>query len=269
MTFSKKSLGQNFLIDKNIIKKITNLTNISNQNIFEIGPGKGSLTSEILKHNPKSLTLVEKDKNLYSTLIKKYKQIKKINLINEDILKTNLDEILLKDTIVFGNLPYNISSQILVKFIRLNKWPPKYSKLIFMFQKEVAEKVIGTFGTTKYGRLSILTDYRLQIGKKFDVSPNSFSPKPKVISSVLLLEPKQKLFYKIKKIENLEKITAIFFSNKRKMINKNIIKIFNNTDYLNYFKDLNLNLRPSDLRSEKYFEITKLYEKLKLSSLVK
>ena len=115
----QKILGQNFLIDLNVIKKIVDLTNIRNKNILEIGPGKGALTSEILKRKPRSLTLIEKDKFIYEELKIKYENNKILKIHNEDFLKFDLEKKLKKDTIIFGNLPYNISSQILVKLINL------------------------------------------------------------------------------------------------------------------------------------------------------
>ena len=260
MNYAKKSLGQNYLIDLNIVKKIINLTDIYNKNILEIGPGKGALTREILKNKPKSLILIEKDNTLSEELKLKYKNQKNIIVYNKDILKFDFED-KLKNTIIFGNLPYNISSQILAKIIRFKKIPPKYSALILMFQKELAQRIVGKFNTSKYGRLSILTNYKLKVLDKFDVSPNSFFPKPKVNSTVLYLEPNTKKFDKIKKIENLEKITNILFSNKRKMINKTIKKIFSR-DQLNLIKNLNLTCRPSELEPEKYYELTNFFESL-------
>ncbi len=252
MLHPKKSLGQNFLIDKNIINKITSLKNIKNRNILEIGPGRGALTEKILEKNPKSLILIEKDYKLYEVLKKKYKNNNKVTLFNSDILKIDLEKIIDIKSIVFGNLPYNISSQILVKLIKFKNWPPKFTDLIFMFQKEVAEKIIGK----SFGRLTIITNYRLKLSNKFNVSPNCFYPKPKITSSVLHLSPIKKEINKIKNLDNLEMITNIFFSNKRKMIKKNYKKILGKKR----IKNLNLNLRPSDLKSEIYYKITELYE---------
>ena len=252
MLHPKKSLGQNFLIDKNIINKITSLKNIKNRNILEIGPGRGALTEKILEKNPKSLILIEKDYKLYEVLKKKYKDNNKVTLFNSDILKIDLEKIIEIKSIVFGNLPYNISSQILVKLIKFKNWPPKFTDLIFMFQKEVAEKIIGK----SFGRLTIITNYRLKLSNKFNVSPNCFYPKPKITSSVLHLSPIKKEINKIKNLDNLEMITNIFFSNKRKMIKKNYKKILGKKR----IKNLNLNLRPSDLKSEIYYKITELYE---------
>ena len=261
MKYVKKSLGQNFLIDLNIIKKITNLSNIFNNDILEIGPGKGALTNQILKNKPKSLILIEKDKLLAEELRIKYYKNKNIKVYNEDILKFDIEKKIKIGTIIYGNLPYNISSQILVKIIKFNQWPPKYSKLIFMFQKEMADKITGKYGSSAYGRLSIITNYRLNILNKFNVSSNCFFPKPKIKSTVICFQPNSTLLNKIRKIENLEKITNTFFSTKRKMINKNIKKIFKNYKDIKFINNLDLNSRPSDLSPDKYYKITEFFEK--------
>jgi len=260
MRFAKKSLGQNFLIDKNITNKIINLTKIRERNIIEIGPGHGSLTSEILKRKPKSLVIIEKDLELSKKLKLKYNDNKKIKVINDDVLKIDLEKLVVDNTSVIGNLPYNVSSQILVKFLKFKKWPPKYNEIIFMFQKELGNKIIGKFSTSGYGRLSILSNFRLKIVNKFIVSPNCFNPKPKVTSMVIHFIPVNNKEFKINKIDNLEKITNILFSNKRKMINKNIKKILNK-DQIRYLSDLNLKHRPANLKPELYYKITELFER--------
>ena len=260
MIFPKKSLGQNYLIDKNIIKKIISLTKINNRNVIEIGPGKGALANEILNNNPKSLTLIEKDDNLFKILKKKYSLKKNIKIYNADILKFDIEKISKKNGIIFGNLPYNISSQILVKILRFNQWPPKVNDIIFMFQKELGDKIIGKFKSSGYGRLSILSNLKLDISNKFYVSNNSFFPKPKVKSTVIHFKPKKDNIFKIKNIKNLEKVTNIFFSNKRKMVNKSIKKILSN-EKINEIQNLNIYSRPSDLKPEIYYKITELFEK--------
>tara|TARA_B110001452_G_C15213710_1_gene420949 strand:+ start:139 stop:927 length:789 start_codon:yes stop_codon:yes gene_type:complete len=261
MIYAKKSLGQNFLIDKNIIKKIVNISNIRNKNVLEIGPGKGALTDQILENQPKSLTLIEKDKLLSDKLKLKYYKNSKIKILNKDILKFDFEKVINENSIIFGNLPYNISSQILIQVLKFKKWPPKYSDLIFMFQREMAERIIGRFGTSKYGRLSIITKYRLEIADKFNISPFCFTPIPKVISTVLHFVPTKKSYTRIKNINSLEKITNIFFSNKRKMINKNIKKIFNKNKKINELKNLDLKARPSEVKPELFYKITQIFEK--------
>ena len=255
MFYSKKSLGQNFLIDRNIIKKIINLVNIKNKDVVEIGPGNGAITDEIINLNPSSLIVIEKDNFLLEKLKEKYKKIRSIKFYNDDVLKIDLEKIIKKNSVIFGNLPYNISSQILVKFIKFKKWPPKYSSLIFMFQKEVAAKILGK----SYGRLSIIANYRLKPLSKFDVSANCFFPKPKVTSTVIHLVPLKKIIYNIKNIENLEFVTNMFFSSRRKKINKKIKEIFSSKQ-ISKFKDLNLNYRPSDLKKEFYYQAVEIYE---------
>ncbi len=257
--FAKKSLGQNFLIDQNIIKKIINLVEIKNQNIIEIGPGKGALTKEILKKNPKSLILIEKDNKFYQNLRNEYSNKNKVSIFNKDILKFDLNRIKKKNLIIFGNLPYNISSQILVKFIKINNWPPNYKDIIFMFQKELSDKIVASYPSKNYGRLSILTNYRLNPVNKFNISSNCFFPKPKVVSSIIHFKPKINFRIKIKNIDRLEKITNLFFSKKRKMIKKSLLKLLDNKK-INLIGDINLNLRPENLSPEIYYKITNLYE---------
>ena len=259
MTFIKKSLGQNFLIDKNVIRRIVNLVDINNKHIIEIGPGRGALTDEILKKNPRTLKIIEKDTQLAKKLQMKHSKNKIVKTYNADILNFNFEKIINKNSIIFGNLPYNISSQILVKIIKFKKNPPNYNSLILMFQKELGEKIIAKFPSKKYGRLSILTSYKLNIRDKFLVSPNCFYPKPKINSLVIHLQPNKKLVVKIKDLNNLEKLTQILFNNKRKMINKVIKKNFKPNQIQSIFK-LNLNSRPAEIKPEDYYKITQKLE---------
>ena len=256
----KKSLGQNFLIDNNILNKIIKLAEISNCDIVEIGPGTGNLTKKIIEQRPNNLILIEKDKILSSNLKNELEKYNNYEIFNEDILKFDLEKNIKKNSIIIGNLPYNISSQILVKLIKFKKWLPKYKKLILMFQKEVADKILATFNTSDYGRLAVLSAARLKITDHFNVSPNSFYPVPKVRSTVLVFEPIVNKDFKIKNIENLEKISHIFFSRKRKMINKAFNKIFKNPLEASKKINVNLNLRPNELSENEYFKITEFYE---------
>jgi len=258
MKFAKKSLGQNFLIDQNIIKKIVNLKDLKNKNVIEIGPGKGALTKEIIKKKPRSLILIEKDSHLVGELEKKFSKEKCLKIFIADILKFDIEKIIKNKSVIMGNLPYNISSQILVKILKLS-WPPKFEDLILMFQKELGEKIIGKYMSSNYGRLSILSNFRLSFENKFIISPNCFFPKPKVKSMVIHFKPKKNQLFKIKNLENLEKITNILFSNKRKMINKNLKRIPRNQEIVKQLK-LQINLRPSEVKPETYYKITELFE---------
>tara|TARA_Y100001935_G_scaffold250474_1_gene250688 strand:+ start:121 stop:894 length:774 start_codon:yes stop_codon:yes gene_type:complete len=255
MRFVKKSLGQNFLIDTNIIRKIIRTVDIKSRNILEIGPGKGALTNQILRLKPKTFSVIEKDDKLASSLIKKFQNFKNFKVNNKDFLRCDIEKIIKKDTIIFGNLPYNISSQILIKLIKTKIWPPSYTDLILMFQKEVADKILGR----TYGRLTISSNYRLKVSKKFEISPNCFFPKPKVISTVLHFKPKIETIYKINNFENLEKITNIFFSNRRKIIKNSLQKILTKEKLIK-LRNLDLNQRPEDLQPEIFYKIVQLYE---------
>ena len=256
----KKSLGQNFLSDKNIIKSIVEIGNIKDNNtVLEIGPGTGNLTEFILKKKPKSFFVIEKDYNLVKLLYEKFNN--KINIINKDVLNFELNEVLKEKIIVYGNLPYNISTEILIKWITDSKKFESCKKLILMFQKEVADRILAKTNSRNYGRLSIISNWRLNIKKEFNISPQCFFPKPKVDSTLLSFVPKKEFYY-IKNPENLEKITRIFFNQRRKMIKNPLKQIFKNPEKVAVNFKLNLNLRPQNLSPLTYFNITREYERL-------
>ena len=257
---AKKSLGQNFLIDKNIIKSIVNIGDIKKNNvILEVGPGTGNLTEYILKKNPKKIFVIEKDSNLVNLLNGKFHD--KINILNKDILKFDLNNISKEKIIIFGNLPYNISTKILTQWITTHEKFKCYKKLILMFQKEVADRILAKTNSRNYGRLSIISNWRLNIKKEFNISPQCFFPKPKVDSTLLSFVPKKEFYY-IKNPENLEKITRIFFNQRRKMIKNPLKQIFKNPEKVAVDFKLNLNLRPQNLSPLTYFNITREYERL-------
>ena len=260
MIRAKKSLGQNFLIDKDIIDTIINTVPITDNEILEVGPGSGNLTREILRNNPSKIYLVEKDTFLAESL----KEIRdeRVKIFNDDILKFDENLLSKNKIIVFGNLPYNISTEILSKWITDLKNDYWFSDLVLMFQKEVADRIIAQFNTSAYGRLSILANWRLNMNKICDISPASFSPRPKIQSSLIHFTPK-KDFAKIKHPINLEKITRIFFSHRRKMLKKPFNQIFNgNNDIIKKF-NIDLNLRPQNLDFNTYYQLTIDYEKLR------
>jgi len=257
---AKKSLGQNFLTDRNVLEKIINSTSIQNKTILEVGPGTGNLTSFILKENPKKVFVIEKDNDLAKNLKNTFKD--QLTIINDDIL--NIDENLLFDekVTVFGNLPYNISTEILSKWIlnlKDNFW---FDHLILMFQKEVANRLIAKFNTSNYGRLSILANWKLNVRKICDIKPECFSPRPKIDSTLLIFSPKLN-FYRIKDSKNLEMITRVFFSHRRKMLKKPFNQLFNgNHNIINKLK-IDLNLRPQNLDFNTYYQLTNEYENLR------
>ena len=256
----KKSLGQNFLIDRNVLEQIVDTVEITNKEVLEIGPGSGNLTTFILKKNPKKLHVIEKDDELALLLEDKFTN--EITIINDDVLKISEDKISSEKLTVFGNLPYNISTEILSKWItNLDKkiW---FESLVLMFQKEVAERIIAKSNTSKYGRLSILSNWKLNIKKIIDIKPQSFSPRPKIDSTLLLFTPREK-FLELKDAKNLEMITRIFFSQRRKMLKKPFNQVFNNAKEVAEKFNIDLNLRPQNLEPEMYFKLVKEYESLR------
>jgi len=256
----KKSLGQNFLIDRLVLEQIVDTVEVNNKEVLEIGPGSGNLTSFILKKNPKKVTVIEKDDDLAILLEDKFAN--EINIINDDILKISEDKISSEKLIVFGNLPYNISTEILSKWIvnlGKNFW---FESLVLMFQKEVAERIIAETNTSKYGRLSILSSWKLNINKIIDIKPQSFSPRPKIDSTLLLFTPREN-FFELEDAKNLEMITRIFFSQRRKMLKKPFNQVFKNAKKVSEKFNIDLNLRPQNLEPEIYFKLVKEYESLK------
>ena len=214
MSFTlKRKFGQNFLIDKNILNKISLLIHLENLNILEIGPGDGNLTDNIVLRKPSHLTLVEIDKDLIKRLKNKYKNLNKIDIINENILDFVFKE---KYEIVISNLPYNISSQILVKLSTTNYNP---DILILMFQKEFANRLLEK----KLNSLNSLIKCFYNIKLNFNVSRNCFRPIPKVDSTVLTFEKKTKSLISKKETQNFIIFKRKLFSHKRKSL-KNLLK---------------------------------------------
>ena len=260
MIRAKKSLGQNFLIDRDVLEKIVNVAPIKNKIVLEIGPGTGNLTSFILKYNPERLFVVEKDNDLAKNLDETFKD--QLTIINDDILNINENLLFKKKTTVFGNLPYNISTQILGKWIvdlKDNFW---FDHLVLMFQKEVADRIIAQPNTSTYGRLSILSNWKLNVKKICDIKPESFSPRPKIDSSLLYFSPKKE-FFKLKNPNNLEKVTRIFFNQRRKMLKKPFNQLFNGDQQILKELEIDLNLRPQNLDFSIYYQLTRAYENLR------
>ena len=257
---AKKSLGQNFLIDRNILEQIVDTVDVKNKEVLEIGPGSGNLTTYILKKNPKKLYVIEKDDDLALLLKEKFND--QLEIINDDVLKIPENDISDEKLTVFGNLPYNISTEILSKWIinlKKNFW---FESLVLMFQKEVADRIIAQCNSSKYGRLSILSNWKLNIEKIIDIKPESFSPRPKIDSSLLLFTPRLD-FFEIDNAKNLEMITRIFFSQRRKMLKKPFNQVFKNSKKVSEKFNIDLNLRPQNLEPEIYFNLVKEYEILR------
>ena len=234
----KKKYGQNFLIDDNITNKIINLINYDDLNILEIGPGDGKLTSKIINKKPKKLDLIEIDTGLVENLIDKFKDHNFLNVINDDILKYDLKN---NYDLVISNLPYNISSQVLIKLSLMRETP---NEMILMFQKEFATKLLEN----KLNSINSIINCFFKISLKFHVSKNCYRPIPKVDSSVLKFEKLNKSLIKTNEIESFIKFKRYLFSYKRKSM-RNLLKKYK------FIENINLNLRAESLKLKELIKI--------------
>ena len=234
----KKKWGQNFLIDKNIAKKIVDIADIkSTDDVLEIGPGTGSLT-EIICQKAKETTCVEIDPNLSEFIVKK--ELNKVYVENCDILKYEPNNI--NNAIIIGNLPYNITTPIIFKFLKKNNW----KKMVFMVQKEVGQRIVSEHNSKIYGRLSVMCQTYSKINFEFTISKNVFYPKPKVESCVISFLPR-----KIKFTKDYETFIRKCFSNRRKILKNNL------KDYSTDLPEKILVKRPAELTVDEYIDLMK------------
>tara|TARA_Y200000002_G_scaffold374691_1_gene375818 strand:- start:130 stop:921 length:792 start_codon:yes stop_codon:yes gene_type:complete len=250
-SFPKKSLGQNFIKNKDFILKLSELIRSDNDtNIFEVGPGMGALTDQLVKKKFKNLYLIEKDLSLYLMLDKRFREYNNIFAYNSDALDYNY-EVINKNqkSLIVGNLPFNISSQLLVNWIANYSWPPFYSKMILMFQKEVAERIIAKHNQKSYSRISVISQSRCEIRLLLNAPSNIFFPKPKVDGTVLEFSPITK--NSDVNILNLQKLLRKSFKHRRKKI-KTSLKDY---DYLLKRFDIDDSLRAENLSVEEYCKL--------------
>jgi len=255
----KKKFGQNFLHNIQIIKKIISSANIKkNSNVLEVGPGNGSLTKEIIKKNPKNYTAIEIDKSLNEKLSLFFKN-SKYSIIYEDALKFNEKKLLYDKTILISNLPYNISIPLLIKWIYQIEENPWYERMVLMFQKEVAERIISNENSKKFGRISVLASAFFKIKRIADVKKECFFPIPKIDSSILIFEPLKIKKINYNEIKILEIICQILFSNRRKKLKKKLLSIFTTNKIKQNNLDIYFNLRVENLNKDIFYKLVKIY----------
>ena len=246
---AKKSLGQNFLIDREVLEKIVSIVKIADKEILEIGPGSGNLTSYILKKNPKKVFVIEKDDEL--SLILKDKFANQIEIINDDVLKISENEITDQKLVVFGNLPYNISTEILSKWIiNINKkfW---FESLLLMFQKEVAERIACKKGK-KRRILYVFLQAFYDIEYCFTVDEHVFNPPPKVKSGVIKLVRNSRKELPVDE-KKFKRVVKAGYNQRRKTL-KNAMKPFEIINE-NEIADL-LALRAEQLSVDDFIKLT-------------
>ena len=251
--FFKKSLGQHFLINKSVLKKIASLEDIKGKIIFEIGPGQGALTKEILQNKPKKLILIEKDKNLITYLSKLQEKFENIiHLIEDDILNINLKDFNYNKVKIISNLPYNIASTLIINLI---KNFDIIESMVFMVQKEVAERLSARVSTSFYSRLSVLIQLYAEVVKIFDVEPYNFNPRPKVESTIIKITPfgKRKIHY-----DRLDHVLKISFRQRRKTIKNNLKTFFADAEKKILKCGINPNSRPQDLKPIEFVKLSNI-----------
>ena len=258
---AKKNLGQNFLLDQNITDKIVRLS-LQNQNlkdfaqsyVFEIGPGPGGLTRAILSANPQELTVIEMDERCISIMEEIQKKTgNTLKIINGDALQTDIKELSPTPRHIISNLPYNISVPLLVKWLKEIK---NYSSLTLMFQKEVAERIMAPIKSKDYGRISVLSQLQCHIEHLMDLSPNCFTPAPKIWSSVLLFRPKENTLSS-EQISKIEKLTTLAFGQRRKMIRQSLKSISNLEDKCQQL-NIPLTARAEELTPEQFLALANI-----------
>ena len=253
MILLKKKLGQHFLKDNNIINKIIRYVNpLSSDSFIEIGPGNGALTLPLSK-KIKVLKIIEKDKRLIPDLKKTFSNNGLIKIINEDVLKYNFKKNVEPNTRLIGNLPYNISTEVIFKIIEAAE---NIKDSHFMLQKEVVSRMIAKAGTKEYGRLSIMTQVYFDIEKLFDIPPTVFYPQPKVMSSYVKLIPKSFCFKNKNHEKRFKEIVTTAFIGRRKMIKSSLKNSISEKDLLKL--DINTNLRPEDLTVHNFLKISNI-----------
>jgi 16S rRNA (adenine1518-N6/adenine1519-N6)-dimethyltransferase len=224
---ARKSLGQNFLFDMNLTRKIARAAGpLDDVTVIEVGPGPGGLTRALLAEGAKHVVAIEKDSRAVPAL----QQIAdhypgRLTIHEADALSMDWNKIASGPTRIVANLPYNIGTPLLVNWLTSEHWPPFYQSLTLMFQKEVAMRIAARTGDDAYGRLSILCQWRCQATRLFDVNRSAFTPPPKITSSIVQLIPRP-ICEPPCKMQLLERVTAAAFGQRRKMLRSSLKSVF-------------------------------------------
>jgi 16S rRNA (adenine1518-N6/adenine1519-N6)-dimethyltransferase len=225
---AKKSLGQNFLLDLNLTRRIARAAGpLEGATIYEVGPGPGGLTRALLMEGASRVIAVERDARCIAALqdiAKAYPG--RLEIVEDDALAIDETKLLRAQNVsgplrIASNLPYNIGSALLVKWLTQGSWPPFWESLTLMFQREVAQRLVAQPGNKDYGRLSILTQWRARPRILFDVSPQAFTPPPKVTSAIVRIEPLPSPTADAR-LEDLEAVTKAAFGHRRKMLRQSL-----------------------------------------------
>ena len=221
---AKKSLGQNFLLDLNLTGKIARAAgDLSSTTVIEVGPGPGGLTRALLAHGAARVVAIERDERCLAALAEVAQRYPgRLDVIAGDAMKSDFPALAegAQDVRIVANLPYNIGTELLIRWLTVADWPPFYSSMTLMFQKEVAQRIVAKPGDNAYGRLGVLAGWRTEARIVFDLPPQAFTPPPKVTSAVVHIVPRaQPLPADGRK---LARVTEAAFGQRRKMLRQSL-----------------------------------------------
>ena len=248
---ARKSLGQHFLLDGNLTDKIARAASpLDGVTVIEVGPGPGGLTRSLLAQGAQVIA-IEQDTRFIEALCSLSDAYPgRLHLVEEDALKVDEMAYLAHhnkgETKLVSNLPYNVGTPLLIKWLSLTSWPPWYSSMTLMFQKEVADRIAARPDSKSYGRLSVLCQWRCQVDNVFDVPARAFTPPPKVDSSVVHLVPHDHA-QDPKTFKALEKVTQAAFGQRRKMLRASLKSIFSSPVEILTDLDIDPTLRAENL----------------------
>lgn len=257
----KKSLSQNFLLDLNLTKKIADsVNNLDSCDILEIGPGPGALTRSLLSLGARKVVVIEKDAQFLGPLqeISNFYP-ERLTIVHGDVLSIEAEKLLRPPIKIVSNLPYNIGTKILINYLTVEKWPPFWESLTFMFQEEVANRLVALPKTKSYGRLSIITQWRSTVEILFKVPATAFKPVPKVESTVVKIIPSKQENFKINH-KTLQRVVKLAFNQRRKMLRQSLKNL--HPEILNILPKAGIDpkSRPEELSIDQFCELAVIIE---------
>jgi 16S rRNA (adenine1518-N6/adenine1519-N6)-dimethyltransferase len=255
---ARKALGQNFLFDLNLTRRIARAAGpLTDFTVIEVGPGPGGLTRALLMEGAAHVIAIERDERAFAAL----EEISaaypgRLTIIAGDALDTDYERLAAGRPVkIAANLPYNIATPLFVGWLSGVNWPPFYASLTLMFQKEVADRIVAPAGGKDYGRLSVLSQYRCEARKLFDVNRSAFTPPPKVTSSIVQLIPIAAP-QPACRIEDLSRVTAAAFGQRRKMLRSSLKSLVDNPERLLGGLGLSPELRAEQLKATDFAAIS-------------
>lgn len=252
----KKKYGQNFLNNSLIGNKIVNSLTITGKNILEIGCGNLALTNKIINKKPKKFICIEIDKDLIDEM--QNSKNSKYILEQDALIFNEIKAFQNQSFSIISNLPFNISSLLLIKWINIQSNYNCINEMVLMFQKELAERIISKENTKKYGRISLLSQAYFNVKKELIVKKAEFTPVPKVDAIVLKFTPLERKKIKVSNIKNLEKLSNFFFNDRRKKNKKKIKSLFSDEQITKNKYEKYFDLRPENLNKEIFYEMSNL-----------